>query len=73
MIQMAIRVIETTTAERKQQTQDLFEQCRPLMDDGLTLGKAVRQVTGLQHTAYYSRRWYKELKKYAESQGYQAW
>lgn len=67
---MGIRVISQTTAEREEEMKQLFEKCKPLMDKGYTLGKAVRKVLKLNHNTFYAQRWFKDLRDYAESQGY---
>ena len=67
---MPIKVIERTTAERRQDTIDLFNKCEPLLQKGVPLTKAVKEVKGLSHTGFQSLAWYKELKKYAIDKGY---
>ena len=67
---MGIKVISQNTSERKEETKQLFEQCRPLMDQGYTLGKAVQKVLNINHLGFYGLRWYKDLREYTESQGY---
>ena len=67
---MGIRVISQTTAEREEEMKQLFNDCKPLMDKGDTLGKAVRKVLKLNHNTFYAQRWFKDLRDYAESQGY---
>lgn len=65
-----INVISQTTAEREQETVDLFNKVKPLLDEGCGLSKAVRQVTDVRTSHFQSRRWYKDLKNYAKAQGY---
>ncbi len=67
---MGIRVITQTTAERKEEMKQLFNDCKPLMDKGYPLSKAVREILQLNHNTFTSQRWFKDLRKYAESQGY---
>ena len=47
-----ITVISQTTAERNQETQELFQECKPLLDEGLTIGQAVKKVLGLKHNTF---------------------
>ena len=67
---MAIRVIETSTAERNQQTKDLFEKVKILLEEGWPFNKAVLHVTGRQSIGTQTRGWYRDLKEYSISQGY---
>lgn len=64
-----IKVISQSTAERRQETIDLFNQCKPHLDNGDHLAKAVKKVTGTKANVY-GQAWFKELRAYAESQGY---
>jgi len=63
-----ITVISQTTAERNQETQELFQECKPLLDEGLTIGQAVKKVLGLKHNTFYNQAWFKEVKNYAKQQ-----
>ena len=63
---MTITVIQQTTEERNQEIQDIYQQCRPLLDQGITLTRALKQL-GYKVGG---QRWYRDLTKYAESQGY---
>ena len=65
---MMIKVISQTTAERNQETQELFQECKPLLDKGFTIGQAVKKVLGLKHNNFYNRAWFKEVKNYAKQQ-----
>lgn len=66
-----ITVIEQTTAERKAELLQLYEDCRPYLDDGLTLRKAVQQVKGTNHHTFTRCAWYRDLLHYARSKGYE--
>ena len=68
---MRIRVIEQTTDERRTETIQLFNECKPYLDNGYTLAKAVQQVKGSSHSFFYRQSWFKELREYARSQGYE--
>lgn len=64
-----IRVIELSTKEREQETQQLFETIQPLLDKGYTYNLALREVKGLE-TLNTSNAWYRDVIEYGESQGY---
>lgn len=63
-------VISQTTAERRQETKDLFEQCKPYLDEGMGLVQALMIVKDLRSRHIYSLAWYKEVRDYAYAQGY---
>jgi type II secretory pathway component PulF len=65
-----MRIIERNTDERKQDTIDLYNQIKPLLDQGLPITTAVKQYLGIQYNSFSNRTWYKELRDYAVSQGY---
>lgn len=66
-----ITVITQTTAERKQETIDLFEQIRPYLDQGMIYSQAIRIVKKLPpHANRHGQAWYRDLVEYGESQGY---
>jgi len=64
-----ITVISQTTKEREEETRQLFLQLKPLLDQGYTLGKAVKQELNIKHGAFYNQAWYKDLKKECIKQG----
>lgn len=66
-----INVISQTTSERNKETQELFEQCKPYLDDGYSLSHALIIVKELTYsTGFQNRAWFKELRQYAKTQGY---
>lgn len=66
-----IVVISQSTCERKNETRELFEQIKPLLERGLIYAKAVKIVKGLPEDYSLSgRAWYRELLSYGKSQGY---
>ena len=58
-----ITVISQTTAERREETRQLFLRLKPLMENGYTLSKAVKKELNIKHNAFYNQAWYKDLKK----------
>ena len=67
---MGIRVISQDTSERDRETVELFNQIKPLLDDGYFYSSAVRLIKGGCHSKFYQRSWFKDLVRYGESQGY---
>ena len=67
---MPITVISQNTEERQQETIDLFNQCKPYLKQGMKLVDALQIIKHTKHNRFYNQRWYRELKSYAESQGY---
>ena len=65
-----MRIIERNTNERKQDTIDLYNQIKPLLDQGLPITTAVKKYLGIQYNSFSNPTWYKELREYAVSQGY---
>ena len=68
---MPITVISQNTEERQQETIDLFNQCKPYLKQGMKLVDALQIIKHTKHNRFYNQSWYRELKEYAESQGYQ--
>lgn len=64
-----IKVIQQSTAERKQETIELFQKIKPLLDKGYSFTKAITKVTDLNVTNYRNG-WFKDLIDYAKTQGY---
>ena len=67
---MTITVITQSTRERDEETKQLFQDCIPYLEQGYSLHQAVRTIKGITHHSISQRAWYKDLKKYAASQGY---
>ena len=66
-----MRVIERTTSDLERETVELYQQCKPLLDDGVTLEKAVKQVRGIRQSSNIGNNaWYKQFRDYAIKQGY---
>ena len=66
---MSIRVIEQSTSDRRAETQRLFHEVKPYLDQGYGLWSAAKKVTGKE--ACNSRSgWYRDLIEYCNSQGY---
>ena len=69
-----ITVVSQSTSERREETRQLFESIRPLLDDGYGYMSALIQigrVTAVQaKNGYYNHAWFRELKEYGESVGY---
>ena len=67
---MSIRVIQQDTNERQKETEALFNECRPYLDRGMSLRKAVKESTGRVPSNVRSG-WFRELIEYAQTQGYE--
>jgi hypothetical protein len=66
-----IKITERTTQEIEQETIDLYDACRPLLEKGFTLYQAIRTVKRIPgSTNFGSQAWYKRFRDYALSQGY---
>ena len=66
-----IKVIEKTTQQRKEETVELFNEVKPLLDEGIPFYKAVKKVKNLSHFGFANQAWYREVRDYAKSQGYE--
>ena len=67
---MSIKVIEQTTAERRQETIDIFNKVQPYLDRGYSLRQAVLKVSDRNITNV-KNGWYRDLIEYCEKQGYE--
>jgi hypothetical protein len=67
-----MRVIERTTSDLEQETIDLYNACKPLLDEGMPIEKAVKQVRGIRQSSNIGNNaWYRRFRDYAVEQGYQ--
>lgn len=62
------KIKERSTKDAQKETEDLFELCKPYLEEGWGLMYALEQIHGRKPSA--SRRWYKELKQYCWDKGY---
>lgn len=66
-----ITVITQTTAERKAETIKRFEIIKPYLDKGWSYSRSCQECFDLHGKLPFAHtKWYKELVKYAETQGY---
>ena len=70
-LKMSIKVICQSTEDRRAETIRLYEQVKPYLDKGIPLSRAVKTIRGYAHNGFQNRAWYKELREYAISQGYE--
>lgn len=63
-----IEIIQQSTDERKKETMKLFQEVKPLLDEGYSFTGALKK---LGYPVYnYKSGWFKHLKDYALTQGY---
>ena len=67
---MSIRVIQQDTKARQRETAEIFEGCRPYLDQGMSLRKAVYESSG-RRVSNVKNGWFRELIDYAKTQGYE--
>jgi hypothetical protein len=66
-----MRVIERTTSDLERETVELYQQCKPLLDDGVPIEKAVKTVKGIRLSSNIGNNaWYRRFRDYAVEQGY---
>ena len=71
MMSDGITIIQQTTAERRQETIDLFNKIKPLLDNGWIYSAAIRKVKNLPPGFNrYQQAWYRDVVAYGETQGY---
>ena len=69
---MTITVISQTTAERNEETRQLFNSIRPYLDEGHTYRSALYEIGRIptKRAGYYHQAWFRELVEYGGTQGY---
>lgn len=66
-----IKVITQTTAERQEETENLFNQIRPLLDDGYSYTSALKKIGKLKvKNRVYQQAWFRDLKEHGKKMGY---
>ena len=66
-----ITVTAQSTAERNQETRHLFEQIKPLLDEGYNYSNALVKIGRIPyHQSLIRRAWFRDLIEYGKSQGY---
>lgn len=65
-----IKVIETSSEDRQKELEEIFEKMRPLLDQGFGYIASYQFISGVNHTAFSRRSWWRDLVKYGEEQGY---
>lgn len=64
-------IVERSSQDIDNETKQLFDDCKPLLDKGMGFYAAIRQVKGLTPSSNFGNNsWYKRFRAYAESQGY---
>lgn len=63
------KIIERNTAEREEDIKKLFEECKPLLEEGLSLRKAVMKIKG-KESVNTRLAWYRELKQMTIDEGF---
>ena len=68
---MTIKVISQTTAQRREETKELFRSIQPLLDEGYSYSSALIKVGRVGYSpALIHRAWFRELIEYGGTQGY---
>ena len=66
-----ITVITQTTAERQEETRQLFEQIKPLLDEGYSYHSALKKIGKItSNCRFYQQAWYRDLTEYGGTVGY---
>ena len=66
-----MRVIERTDADIERETVELYDEVKPLLDDGVPIEKAVKTVRGIRQSSNIGNlAWYKRFRDYAIANGY---
>ena len=66
-----MNVIERTHEDITRETKELFQACKPYLDDGVGFYEACHIVLNIPETSCIGNRsWYKRFRDYAITQGY---
>ena len=65
-----ISIVEQSTAERGQETRELFDKVKPFLDEGLSYDKALKQAGLMTANSWKQRAYTRDLVDYAKKQGY---
>lgn len=65
-----MKVIETSTAERRQETRELFDKVKPFLDDGLSYDKALKQAGVMSARSWRQRAYTRDVVELAKEHGY---
>lgn len=65
-----INIVSQSTSERHEETKALYDECKPYLDKGYSLRKAVMIVSD-RRVSNTKNGWFRDLRDYAESQGYE--
>jgi len=64
-------IIERNSQDIEAETVQLFNDCKPLLDEGVGFYEAIRKVKNIRGSSNFGNSsWYKRFKAYAASQGY---
>jgi len=62
------RIIERSDEDLDRETEELFKEIQPLLDNGLSIKQAVKVTKNATITG--ENAWYKKLKEYCKERGY---
>ena len=62
-----MRIIEQSDEDIDRRTRELFQEMKPLLDEGYTFTSALKMVKSSCNT---NTNWYREIRDYVLSQGY---
>lgn len=66
-----IKLIEQSTSERQAEVKSLFQEIKPLLDEGMIYSNAVKKVKGLPpEYPLTNLAWYRDVIAYGETKGY---
>lgn len=67
-----ITVIEQSTTERQEETEKLFQEIKPYLDEGFGFHTSLEKIGRINKNTRLNRKngWFRDLVEYGESQGY---